>query len=135
MPRSTINNGQLLLNVRQALNTMTAEIYGDTATTETLLDAVTVTGAGDPVIIPRYKHPYIIDASIAGTGAVSATILIYGQNNNDAPDLLQTITLSGTDSDQVDEPGVIEKFFNSGVWADVTAISGTDAFVTVTTGY
>lgn len=132
MARSTVNNGQSMRTVRQNINTMFSEVYGASATKETLLSGVTAPVTGDPIIIPRYKLPCVIEASVTGTGAVSATVLIYGQNDDDDPVLLQEITLSGTDYDDLPEPGAIEKFFNSGVWAQTTEVTGT---LTVTTGY
>ena len=74
-----------------------------------------------------------VQADIAGTGAVSATINVYGGNVNSFAKavLLGTITLSGTNTDK---GGFYWQATWPFIWADLTAISGTGAAVTVTVG-
>jgi hypothetical protein len=97
----------------------------------TLLDAVTATQTGDAVAVAR--HARAIQATVTGSGAVSAAVSIYGNNGNanSGGVLLGTITLSGTDSDT-------DGFASDAPWpylyADLTAISGTGAAVTATVG-
>lgn len=69
-----------------------------------------------------------IQASVGGSGAVSATVRIWGSNDPLIGLLLGTITLSGTNADG--------DGFGSDVpwdylWPEVTALSGTDAAVRV----
>jgi hypothetical protein len=72
-----------------------------------------------------------IQATVTGTGAVSATIVIYGSNDgvNAVSTSLGSITLSGTTSSS-------DGFITNAPWkyiqAIVTAISGTGASVNVT---
>lgn len=69
-----------------------------------------------------------IQAGILGVGSVSATVQIWGFNDARFPELIATITLSGTNR-------ASESFMDSFPWefyrADVTAISGTGANVSV----
>lgn len=89
----------------------------------------TVTGDG------RYKDsPYTtFQASVVGTGAVTATVVIDCSNDgvNWCSTALGTITLSGTTSSS-------DGFTTAAPWkyvrARVTAISGTGATVTVNMG-
>jgi hypothetical protein len=94
----------------------------------TLLSAATVTGAGTAFArSDDGKATY--QAAIAGTGAVSATVVIEVSNDSANWITLGTITLSGTTS-------ATDGFASNAVWllnrANVTAISGTNAAVTVT---
>lgn len=99
----------------------------------TLLNAVTVTGAG-PV---RYLASSPGDANrtyqatVTGSGTVSATVVIQASDDGVGWVTLGTITLSGT-SPQTDG------FASTAPWievrGDVTAISGTGAAVTLTMG-
>ncbi len=79
----------------------------------------------------RCAHPATFQATISGTGAVTATVLI--QVSNDASNwiTLGTITLSGTTS-------ATDGFASSAPWAYVrsncTAISGTSAALSVVMG-
>lgn len=100
---------------------------------KTLLDAATATstGAADYNIDRRPARSY--QASIAGTGAVTATVIIEGSNEEVPVNYLTlgTITLSGTTS-------ASDGFVGTAAWASVrarlAAISGTNATVTVTMG-
>ena len=79
------------------------------------------------------QNPRNIECVLTGTGAISATVLLYGSNTdrNDNGTLLGTMTLNGTDetvdSVQVEVPWPY-------MWTDTTAISGTDASHNVTAG-
>lgn len=70
-------------------------------------------------------------ATVAGTGAVTATVVMYGSNDEVNWVSLGTITLSGTTS-------ATDGFASNAPWpfvrAGVTAISGTSATVTVVAG-
>ena len=101
-----------------------------------LLDAVTVTGAGDA--FPMTSSPVnpapskaTFHGRVAGTGAVSASVDIEVSNDGSHWLVAGTITLSGTTSDQagltLDAPWV-------NVRAKCTAIAGTGAALTVTKG-
>lgn len=98
-----------------------------------LLNGATATGAGTVYSVPRKTTHRAYGAKVVGTGAVTATVLIYGRNGDDGGPgvLLGTITLSGTTS-------AADGFASDGawseVWADCTAISGTGAAVTATMG-
>lgn len=70
-------------------------------------------------------------ASVTGTGAVTATVIIYGSNEGSVWNDLGTITLSGTDSNTDGFPSVAPWEW---VRADLTAISGTGAIVSAVMG-
>lgn len=94
---------------------------------QTMLNAQTTTGQGfwytDRGALPTFA------ANVAGTGAVSATIRIWGRNISGAGAvLLGTIGLSGTTS--AADSGVTDYRYIE-YMAEVTAISGTGAAVTV----
>lgn len=93
-----------------------------------LESAATVqTGAGVRV----YQPMRTFQASVSGTGAVSATVNIEVSNDNANFLFLDTIWLSGTGSDS-------DGFVSDAPWAyvraDLTAISGTGAEVDVIMG-
>lgn len=97
-----------------------------------LLSGATVTGAGGHFTVNRGAKNRVFAAEVAGTGAVGATIKIWGRAGplvNGV--LLGTITLSGTTT-------ATDGFASDGpwpeVWAEVTAISGTGAAATVAMG-
>jgi hypothetical protein len=99
-----------------------------------LLRAVTTptTGAGfdlSPYTYDNDERNFV--AYVAGTGAVSATVLVEVSNNNLHWITLGTITLSGTTE-------AADGFVSDESWpwvrAQLTAVSGTDAAVTVTMG-
>lgn len=103
-----------------------------------LINAATATGAGLTIKSPRngVGHPYtnqgavLFHSSITGTGAVSATVDIYGSIDGTTAtgEKLQTHYLTGTTNDIVaDSIAAPWPYF----YADVAAISGTDAAVTV----
>lgn len=109
-------------NVRVSSGTVN-QLLGDSGVT------TTATGA------TKYKDsPYsTFQATVTGTGAVSATVLIDASNDgtNWCSTVLGTITLSGTTS-------ASDGFTTTAPWkyvrARVTAISGTGATVTANIG-
>lgn len=94
----------------------------------TLLDAVTATGAGSSVqpVLPQRTFSCVV----AGTGAVTATVLV--QVTNDATNgpwmTAATFTLSGTTSAS---DGVALEAPWAYVRGNVSAITGTGAAVTL----
>lgn len=97
--------------------------------TKILLAAVIATGAGSSSnIAPELKNRAIV-ASLAGTGAISATVTIEVSNDNVNWATRATLTLSGTttasDTD-VDAPSPFPY-----VRGNVTAIAGTGAALTL----
>ena len=101
----------------------------DTTGRVVLLDAVTSTTTGSAYYNGNGDQQTPISAKVSGTGAVSATVKIYGsnQNTNSGGVLLMTISLSGTTSDS---DGDVIKTSYPFLYADLTAISGTGAAVT-----
>lgn len=89
-----------------------------------LIFSATTTKTGTPVAVPVGNHTRTYSASVDGSGAVSATVIIYGSNDGMKWRDLGTITLSGTNSDSDGFPSVAPWAW---VRADVTAIGGTDA--------
>ena len=91
---------------------------------KTLLSAVTTTVTGSP-----QSHPGggVYQASVTGTGSVSATVVFEVSINGVGWLTLATVTLSGTTT-------ATDGFAAVGGWpnvrARVSAISGTDAAVT-----
>jgi hypothetical protein len=97
------------------------------AATITLLNAVTTTGAGTS---KQFNHsiPYrTCQATVTGTGAVTASVNIEVSNDNVGWILAGTIALSGTTT-------ATDGFTIQATWlnirANVTALSGTGAAVT-----
>lgn len=88
-----------------------------------LLDQVTAVGAGAPINGGQVAS-FSAQASVAGTGAVSATALIEGSNNGTDWVTIATLTMSGTTR-------AVDGGLASTLWAfirgNVTAISGTSA--------
>jgi hypothetical protein len=100
-----------------------------------LLQQTTVTATGRAVQPAATKRTF--QATVIGTGAVTAEVDIYGSNHEPVAGvgqhgvLLGTITLSGTTSDT---DGFVADTPWLWVWPDVTAISGTGAETTVRMG-
>lgn len=100
-----------------------------------LLNAVTTTTTGTAVDTSQseQQEERNFHAWVAGTGAVSATVLVEVSSTNNAPAwiTLGTITLSGTTV-------VADGFVSDEAWqyvrGKVTAISGTGAAVTLVMG-
>lgn len=91
---------------------------------------VTVTGPTQAELIVSPQRSY--QATVTGTGAVSATVVIQVTNDNAVNWLdLGTITLSGTNSATDGFGCLVDWKF---VRANVTAISGTGATVNVFVG-
>ena len=97
---------------------------------ETLSTLVTVTGPAFPVL----RAPCLSQASIAGDGAVTATVLAEGTNTPGVAGswiLLITHTLTGTNTDSTALP-------ITGTYSNIrhrcTAITGTNAQVTANIG-
>jgi hypothetical protein len=89
-----------------------------------------ITATGEQTWQPRVPARWTYAASITGTGAVSATVEIYGRvGPTTARKLIGTITLSGTGSDAVCGDPTEGSYRDHTV--DVTAISGTGAAVVV----
>lgn len=95
---------------------------------ETLLNAVTSTATGDSVQSSLEKARRTFQATVSGTGAVSATVVVQVSNDNSNFLDLGTITLSGTTS-------ASDGFVSEAPWVfvrgKVTAISGTGAAATL----
>lgn len=96
-------------------------------TQATVGDVVQAATTGDEHIKPEQTY----QATVAGSGAVSATVLIQFSNDQVGWITGATITLSGTTS-------ASDGFSANASWkykrANLTAISGTNAAVTVTMG-
>lgn len=94
----------------------------------TPMGVFTATGTGVPVAGPVNRT---FQASILGTGAVAATVIIEASNDGVDYLTLNTITLTATTSDS-------DSYVSSApyalVRARITAISGTGAVLTVTQG-
>ena len=97
----------------------------------TLLDAATANVTTDAFPIPVGTNT--LEAFINGSGTVSATLNVYGCNTkrNTNGILLATISLSGTATDQA---GAILTSNWGYMYASLSAISGTNAAVTLTLG-
>lgn len=89
------------------------------------------TGANFNLEAHEARSDRTYQASVAGTGAVTATVIVEGSNDGVNFLTLATITLSGTTS-------ASDGFSSTANWpcvrARLTAISGTGAAVTVTMG-
>lgn len=95
-----------------------------------VIKAADATAIGD-----EFTHPLgpldvsaTVQFSVIGTGAVTATIEFYGSNDQVVWALLNTISLSGTDSDTE----IISAQSWETVKAKITALTGTDALAYVT---
>jgi hypothetical protein len=102
------------------------------AQTASLQSAQTATNTGTPVPGPASARTFHASGATSA-GAGSATIAIKGSMNGASWDTLGTITLTlGTTATS---DGFTSDDRYALVRADVTAISGTNASVTVTMGY
>jgi hypothetical protein len=97
----------------------------------TLLDAVTTNQTSQAHALKRGRRT--LQASIAGAGAVAATVTWYGSNSNSASGgvLLATMSLSGTNSDTAGADIPAEWPY---IYCTLASISGTGAVVTATAG-
>lgn len=91
-----------------------------------LLDAQTTVAAGQATQMAGAHHTY--QATVSGTGAVTATVLIQCSNDGVNWLLLGTLTLTGT---TVASDGMASAAPWAFVRANLTAITGTAAKVTV----
>jgi hypothetical protein len=112
-------------NFKVAINEVRAK------TVTTLLNAVTADGTSSAVAFGSGRK--WIQASIAGTGAVAATVTCYGNNANAASGgvLLATMTLTGTTTDTEGADIPAEPAY---MYCAAASITGTGAAVTVTIG-
>lgn len=114
----------ILLTQRQAQYLLVLGLISDYQSV--LLRAVTSPTTGSA----RHLSAQSYQATLTGSGAISATVII--EHSNDALAWLtdETLTLSGTDA-------VSDGYLSSGNWvwtrARLTAISGTNAALTLTT--
>ena len=111
---------------------MSGNGYVNTRNVVTILPASTATATGG-AFTPTGENP-TFHSTIAGTGAVTATVLIEGNmdtTNTSGWTLLQTHTLSGTTTDTT---GLTSPTKWANVRARLTAITGTSAAVTVKMG-
>ena len=97
----------------------------------TLHDAVTTNTTSEVAILG--DGPRTIQASITGTGTVSATVTWYGSNicSNTSGVICATTSLSGTNSDVSGASVTAEWPF---MYAVISSITGTGAAVTTTIG-
>lgn len=70
-------------------------------------------------------------ATVKGTGTVTATVVVYVSNDNNIWETLYTFSLSGTTSDSVSQIGQHRWAFTK---VSVTAISGTSTIASCTVG-
>lgn len=99
-------------------------------TTTYLLTGATGTTTGLPYDICSAYRTY--QATVSGTGAVTATVVIEGSADGVNYLTLGTITLSGTTSAT---DGFVSQAKWAAVRAKVTAITGTGAAVNAVVGY
>ena len=100
---------------------------GGSASAADLLTAATSTGAGATTLVSGEKRTY--QATITGTGALTATVAIQVSNDGTNWITQSTITLSGTGYDT--DGAALEAPWPY-VRGNVTAITGTAAAVTLT---
>ena len=99
--------------------------------TRTLQSAILIAAVGSTV--NTLSKEMVVQASVSGTGALTASISIYGNtaNSNSGGVLLGTISLSGTtlatDGFSICAPWPY-------IYSDTTALTGTGASVTVLLG-
>jgi hypothetical protein len=114
----------------QHLATLLGRVPALAVTGVPLLSGVTATGAGSAVA--DSGRPPTFTGRVAGTGAVSATVAIEVRNDTAGVWVLAvTLTMSGTTS-AGDGFAMAARYLQ--YRANVTAISGTSAAVTVTMG-
>ncbi len=117
-----------MANIRAVSN---GPVVGSEDAIHYILNGKLTTGDSDTFAINPQARTF--DAKVVGTGAVTATVIIYVSNTGASNDWITagTITLSGTTSD-------VDGFAMNAKWAytkaNVSAISGTGAAVTVTMG-
>lgn len=97
-------------------------------TTKMLLTSVIANVTSQAVPFASAKRT--LEAIVTGTGAVGATVNVYGCNTSRTTNgiLVATLTLSGTTSDQAGSELLVEWPF---LYAVLSGISGTGAAVSV----
>lgn len=96
-------------------------------TIQSLSSASAVGNLGSAFVPPNGRPVRNVQVSIAGSGAVSATVDVYASVDGVTFAKLYTVNLSGTGSDSALNSVYVE---NCWVSAVVTAIAGTSALVT-----
>lgn len=99
------------------------------ATSDVMLQATTAPATGDRVSDKPLNRTY--QATVSGTGAVSANVIIEASNDLSGWVQLGTIAPSGTD---LASAGIVSQTMWRHVRARCTAISGTNALLKVTMG-
>jgi hypothetical protein len=94
-----------------------------------LLDSAIAVATGGSLRVDQVNRTFQV--TVAGTGSVSATVVIEGSNDGTNFLALAAVTLSGTNSAS---DGFVSQAKWTYVRAKLTAISGTGAAVTVTMG-
>lgn len=97
-----------------------------------MLTSVTSTSTGTTYQFPRKSSLRTHFCRVAGTGAVTATVLIRGSNDGSNFVTTATLTLSGTTSAS---DGVVTEADWPYMNHQVSAITGTGAAVSCTTGF
>lgn len=101
--------------------------------TQTILSSGTASATGFIKIIPESAQATrTLQASVAGTGAVTATVVISGSVDAQQYVALVTFTLSGTNSAS---DRVTVSFSEPHLKATLSAISGTGAVATASVAY
>jgi hypothetical protein len=94
----------------------------------TLLEEATETRAGESVPTLLFPGAKTFQATVVGTGAVTAEVKIEASNDDENWLVLGTITLTGSGS-------ASDGFASAAAWAhhraNLTAVTGTEAAVTV----
>lgn len=102
-------------------------------TNSTIMSAVTTASTGTSMNLLAMMSNITVQATVAGTGAVTATVIVEFSNDGIGwvSDSTGTLSLTGTTT-------ASSGFVNTAPWGyirgRVTAISGTTAAVTVTVG-
>lgn len=99
-----------------------------------LLSGATAAVSGSWVAIPYDSYPRSVETILTGTGAVSATVQVYGRNTSSTNAvLLLTFNMSGASGSDISASSIENPF--AYLRADVTGISGTGASITVATAH
>lgn len=94
-----------------------------------LLNAATATVTAPFISLPESVSGFTVQASVVGTGAVTATVQVEVSNDDTYWIVIGTISLSGTTNDT---DGIAVSAPWKSVRPNLTAITGTSAAVTVT---
>lgn len=97
-----------------------------------LLGGATANGNGNAVLMPRGERERVYQATIAGTGSVSATVTFQGScNGEDWVTIDEALSLTGTGSDT---KAIESPYPWPFVRANVASITGTGATVNAFVG-